>query len=80
MQTGGVVKTFSGHNGSVNSVSVSADCTMIASGSDDNTACLWVIQTGECHHVINHQESVVHVCFSPLVPQHLISISDDDGV
>ena len=76
MQTGGVVKTFSGHNGSVNSVSVSADCTMIASGSDDNTACLWVIQTGECHHVINHQESVVHVCFSPLVPQHLISISD----
>ena len=80
VQTGGVIKIFSGHISPVNSVSVSADCTMIVSGSDDNTVCLWNIQTGECYHVLIYQESVIHVYFSPLVPQHLISISDDDGV
>jgi WD40 repeat protein len=33
VQTGGVVKTFYGHTDSVLSVSISADNTMIASGS-----------------------------------------------
>ena len=74
VQTGGVIKTFSGHTGSVLSVSISAGCTIIASGSCDNTICIWDIQTGECQSVIEQQNAVYHVSFSPTNPQHLISI------
>jgi len=76
VQTGGVVKTFYGHTGAVYSVSISADHTRIVSGSGDLTVCLWDTQTGECLCEIEHQKSVEHVIFSPMDPQHLISISD----
>jgi len=77
IQTGGVVKTFHGHTNWVVSVSVSADCSIIASGSWDKTINLWNIQTGECHHVIEQQDWVYHVRFSPSDPQYLISVSGD---
>jgi len=77
MQTGGVIKTFHGHTMGIMSVSISADCTKIASGCWDNTLRLWDIQTGDCLHTINHQDRVQHVSFSPMDPQHLISVSDD---
>jgi len=35
---------------------------------------LWDIQTGECHQIIK-QDYVDYVCFFPLDPKHLISIS-----
>ena len=75
IQTGGVVKTFFGHIGPVNSTSISEDHTRIASGSSDNTIHLWDIQTGECYHVIKQQDVVQHVCFSPADPQCLLSKS-----
>jgi len=75
MQTGGVIKTFQGHTSMVASVSISADCTTIASGSLDKTIRLWDIQTGECHHIIGQNHFVNYVCFSPLDPKHLMSIS-----
>jgi len=75
VQTGGVVKTFHGHTDWVHSVSISADYTTIASGSKDKTICLWDIQTEECHHVIEQQNQVAHVEFSPTDPQSLISVS-----
>ena len=75
MQTGGVVKTFLGHTGQVSSVSMSADCTTIASGSEDKTIRLWGTQTGECYHIITQKDPVEYVCFFPLDPKHLISIS-----
>jgi len=74
VQTGGVVKTFSGHTSVVYSVSISADCTIIASGSHDMTICLWDIQTEECQCVIEQQDIVSHVRFSPTNPHHLISV------
>ena len=77
VQTGGVVKTFYGHTKRVWSVSISADHTRIASGSWDNTLRLWDIQTGECLCTIKQQKTVRHVSFSPMDPQHLISISGD---
>jgi len=87
VQTGGVVKTFHGHTNCVWSVSISADCTKIASRSDDKTIRLWSIQTGECLNVIEQQDEVGHVRFSPTDrqyhvrfpptdPQYLISVSD----
>ena len=75
VQTGGVVKTFHGHTWWVWCVSISADHTRIASGSEDNTIHLWDIQTGGCHCVIRQQDAVWHVSFSPINPQHIISIS-----
>ena len=75
VQTGGVVKTFHGHTQWVYSVSISSDCTTVASGSLDHTIRLWDIQTEECHHVIEQQNPVKHVRFSPTDPQYLISVS-----
>ena len=77
VQTGGVVKTFYGHTGGVVSVSISADYTMIASGSYDNTTRLWNIQTEECLHIIKQQQYVGCVRFSPVDPQHLVSVSGE---
>ena len=74
LQTGGVVKTFSGHTERVWSVSISPDLATIASGSDDYTICLWNIQTGECYQTIQQQGYVLYVTFSPMDPQHLVSI------
>jgi WD40 repeat protein len=77
VQTGGVAKTFSGHTERVWSISISADYTTIASGSADRTTCLWSIQTGECYYTIQQQDIVRHVSFSPINPQHLVSICDN---
>ena len=75
MQIGGVVRTFFGHTGSVWSVSISTDYTRIVSGSADETICLWDIQTGECLCTMKQQDYVKHVSFSPMNPQHIISVS-----
>jgi WD40 repeat protein len=77
IQTGGAVKTFYGHTGSVWAVSISVDCTRIASGSEDQTICLWDIQTGVCYCIIEQEDVVDYVSFSPMNPQHIISISSD---
>ena len=78
IQTGGVVKTFYGHTHWVSSVSISVDCARIASGSDDCTIRLWDIQTEECLCNIQQQTKPSCVSFSPLNPQHILSISDGE--
>jgi len=75
VQTGRVIKTFYGHTDWVLSVSISADCTTIASGSDDKTICLWDIWTRECHCVIKQHNPVGRVRFSPTNSGHIISES-----
>jgi len=75
VQTGGVIRTFHGHTSYVCSVSISTDHTTIASGSWDKTLRLWNIQNGECYQIIEQQEHVDCVIFSPINPQCLISVS-----
>ena len=75
MQTGGVVRTFLGCMYGIWSVSISIDYTRIVSGSGDCTIYLWDIQTGECLCTIKQQDNVRYVGFSPIDPQHIISIS-----
>ena len=75
VQTGGAIKVFHGHTNWVLSVSISGDGTIIVSGSSDKTIRLWGIQTKECHHMIEQQDSVFRVLFSPINPQHFISVS-----
>ncbi|KAG2145756.1 hypothetical protein DEU56DRAFT_910042 [Suillus clintonianus] len=43
----GIVTSFEGHSGSITCVDVSADCTLLASGSWDVTARIWSLKTGE---------------------------------
>jgi len=78
VQTSGVIKTFHGHTSWVNSVSISADCTTIASASHDKTIHLWDVQTGGCHCIIEQQEIVRYVMFSPTNSQYLISASGNE--
>ena len=75
VQTGGVVRTFYGHAGEIFSVSISADHTTIASGSDDGALHLWDVQMGEYRQIIEQQEGVSCVRFSPTDPRCFISIS-----
>ena len=74
-QTGGVIRTFLGHTYRVWSVSISKDYTRIVSGSSDGAIYLWDIQTGECLCTIKQQNTPRHINFSPMDPQHIISIS-----
>jgi len=75
IQTGGVIRTFCGHTDWVNSVAISVDCSRIVSGSADSTIRLWDIQTRECLCIIEQHGPVHYVCFSPMDPRHIISIS-----
>jgi len=77
MQTGGVVKTFNYGCELVQSVSISADCTRIASGYEDWGIRLWDIQTGKLVRTIGAREQVDYVIFSPIDPQHIISVSNN---
>ena len=79
VQTGGVIKTFSGHIGWVWSVSISADCTTIASGSD-NEICMWNTKTGECYSTMECKGAVIIVSFSPADSQHLISTASGEAL
>ena len=76
-QTGGVVKTFYGHEDFVCSVSISADYTIVASGTTCGAIHLWDTQTGKCNYIIKQQERIDYLSFSPINPQHLISISSE---
>ncbi|KAG2351080.1 WD40-repeat-containing domain protein [Suillus spraguei] len=43
----GIVKIFEGHSREVNTVDISADSTLLASGSDDKTVRIWNLETGK---------------------------------
>ncbi|KAG2339385.1 WD40 repeat-like protein [Suillus weaverae] len=43
----GIVKTFKGHSDEINSIDISADNTLLASGSLDRTARIWNLDTGK---------------------------------
>jgi len=60
-----LVRIFSGHEGYVNSVSISADGKRLASGSDDKTVRLWDTETGkEIQRFVGHEGSVRSVSLS----------------
>jgi len=80
IQTGGVSKTFYGHTDWIFSVSISPDHVMIASGSLDRTIRLWSAQTGECCCIIDGQDIIDSVSFSPTNSQLLISASQNNTI
>jgi WD40 repeat protein len=55
----GIVKTFEGHSRMISCIDISADNTLLASGSDDGTARIWNLETGKL--VAGPFESIVDV-------------------
>jgi len=59
LQTGALSSTLSGHGGYVNFVTYSPNGKLIASSSDDKTARLWGLDSGQCLVVLGGlQDSV----------------------
>ena len=77
VQTGGTIQTFSDHTELVRCVSISVDGATVASGSPDDTIRLWNVQTGECCCVIKCPGEKFLIKFSPINPQHFLSMSSD---
>ncbi|MBI1918237.1 MAG: protein kinase [Planctomycetes bacterium] len=72
--------TLQGHTGLVTSVSFSADCKRIASGSLDKTVKVWNAHTGqEALTLKGHTDGVTSVAFSP-DGKRLVSGGDDNTV
>ena len=60
------IQTLEGHSQEVNSVVFSPDGSRVASGSEDRTARVWDVQTGECQYTLEgHLDAVRSVVFSP---------------
>ncbi|XP_071792637.1 WD repeat-containing protein 18-like [Asterias amurensis] len=54
---------FHGHSKPVTCLSVSMDGTVLASGSQDQTACIWHIHSRQRVRTINHKGAVTNVSF-----------------
>ncbi|KIK40863.1 hypothetical protein CY34DRAFT_806795 [Suillus luteus UH-Slu-Lm8-n1] len=66
VDTGKVIKTWTGHTKWVRSVSWSPDGGRVVSGSDDGTFRVWDVQSGKTIlGPINARENVRAVCYSP---------------
>ncbi len=56
--------SFSGHGGSVWTVDLTSDTSILGSGSADNSARLWDMKTGKCRQIINTETAVRGLSFS----------------
>ena len=80
VETGKEIRTLSGHNEGVTSVSFSSDGKTLASGSEDKTIKLWNVETGkEIRSLSGHNSSVLSVSFSS-DGKTLASGSDDKTI
>lgn len=66
VESGQLVKTFSGHNKDVGSLAFSPDGKMLASGSEDATIRIWDVASGNALHTLSgHSDYVNGLAFSP---------------
>ena len=74
----GIVHTFQGHEGWVNSAIFSPDSNQVLTASDDYTAKLWDAVSGECVQTFQgHRSSVWSAVFSPDANQVLTASGDE---
>jgi WD40 repeat protein len=65
IESGALIRTFTGHQGGVETVAFSQDGSQLASGSWDNTIRIWDVTTGNKIKTLNgHEGEVVSVAFS----------------
>jgi WD40 repeat protein len=61
----GEYASLKGHTGSVSSICFSPDSRMLASGSKDESVCLWIVDSGRLKKQFHSVGEVEKVCFSP---------------
>src|SRR5262249_19955922 len=67
-----------GHTAWTRTISFSSDGRYLASGSHDQTVCIWDITSGECRcQLVGHSNVVWSVAFSPTQP--ILASAGDDG-
>ena len=72
------MNTFEGHNGSVTSVTITADGKYIVSGSLDNTIKIWDTKTGKCLNTFaGHNNFVNSIITSPDVKYIIVGCDDN---
>lgn len=73
---GEALGVYEGHEGSVNSISVSSDTRLLSSGSSDRRFILWDVETGKEQASMLFRSSVKHVFFYPHSTYLLVSCDD----
>ena len=77
LETGELVRRFTGHGGHITSITFSPDQRRLVSAAWDNTIILWDVAAGEqLRHFTGHTGAVFDVSFSP-DGQQLVSSSED---
>ena len=62
MEDGVCERHFTGHQGGINEIVWSSDCSLICSASDDHTIKLWDASTGACLKTMRGHTSYVMCC------------------
>ncbi|XP_060088806.1 WD repeat-containing protein 18 [Heteronotia binoei] len=65
-------KTFQGHRNQVTCLSVSTDGSLLLSGSHDETARLWDVQSKQCLRTVNYKGPVTNA-FITLAPANMLN-------
>lgn len=73
---GEVLGVYEGHEGSVNSISVNADSTLLCTGSSDRRLIVWDVASGKNKESMSFGSLVKHVLFYPSRPTVLVTCDD----
>ena len=76
-----MLRTLSGHNSAIQSLAFSSDGNWLATGSEDNTAKIWDLQTGaEILSLPGSLGGVKGVAFSPTDGNKNLAVASTDGI